>query len=143
MKDLVNNLSKDNEVLQDSNQDLKYAFHFLLQRHKQLQNSYEKEVAKNLLFHETKQRLEEVTKERDQALEQGMALRERCLSMNKVILLAVQEQTHMETEAQALIDEVERENVMLRKMLQISEDYTKPATVSEIEAAISEVEKRN
>ena len=72
-----------------------------------------------------------------------MALRERCLSMNKVILLAVQEQTHMETEAQALIDEVERENGMLRKMLQISEDYTKPATVSEIEAAISEVEKRN
>ena len=65
VKDLVNDLSKDNEVLQDSNQDLKYAFRFLIQKHKQLQNSFEKEVAKNLLYHETKQRLEEVTKERD------------------------------------------------------------------------------
>lgn len=84
-----------------------------------------------------------MTKERDQALEQGMALRERCLSMNKVILLAVQEQAHVENEAQALLEEVERENGMLRKMLQISEDYTKPATASEIETAISEMEKRN
>lgn len=30
VKDLVNNLNQDNEVLVDSNQDLKYAFHFLL-----------------------------------------------------------------------------------------------------------------
>ena len=30
VKDLVNDLSKDNEVLQDSNQDLKYAFRFLV-----------------------------------------------------------------------------------------------------------------
>ena len=34
VKDLVNNLSQDNEVLQDSNQDLKYAFSFLLRKHK-------------------------------------------------------------------------------------------------------------
>ena len=31
VKELVNDLNKDNEVLHDSNQDLKYAFHFLLQ----------------------------------------------------------------------------------------------------------------
>ena len=30
VKDLVNNLNQDNEVLVDSNQDLKYAFHYLL-----------------------------------------------------------------------------------------------------------------
>ena len=30
VKDLVNNLNQDNEVLVDSNQDLKYAFHFLM-----------------------------------------------------------------------------------------------------------------
>ena len=65
VKDLVNDLSKDNEVLQDSNQDLKYAFRFLVQRHKQMQNNFEKEVAKNLLYNETKERLEEMTKERD------------------------------------------------------------------------------
>ena len=69
VKDLVNNLSKDNEVLQDSNQDLKFAFRFLVHKHKQLQSQFEKEVAKNLLFSETKERLEEVTKERDQAIE--------------------------------------------------------------------------
>lgn len=34
VKDLVNNLNQDNEVLVDTNQDLKYAFHFLLQKHK-------------------------------------------------------------------------------------------------------------
>ena len=48
----------------------------------------------------------------------------------------------METEAQALIDEVARENEMLRKMMQISEEFTKPATFAEINATIKELENR-
>ena len=49
----------------------------------------------------------------------------------------------MENEAQALIEEVENENKMLRQLLKISEDYSKPATLSEIERTIAETEKRN
>jgi hypothetical protein len=36
IRDLVNNLNKDNEVLHDNSQDLKTAFMFLLNEHKQL-----------------------------------------------------------------------------------------------------------
>ena len=54
VKDLVNDLSKDNEVLQDSAEDQKTAFRFLVRKHKLLQNSFEKEVAKNMLYHATK-----------------------------------------------------------------------------------------
>ena len=43
VKDLVNDLHKDNEVLNDSNQDLKHAFRYLLERHKKLQVDFEKE----------------------------------------------------------------------------------------------------
>ena len=96
-----------------------------------------------MLLGETKERLVEVTKERDQALEQGMVLHEKCLSMNRVIQLAVQEQVHMENEAQALIAEVENENKMLRELLKISEDYSKPATVAEIEKTVRDAEKKS
>ena len=48
----------------------------------------------------------------------------------------------METEAQALIAEVEKENKMLRELLKISEDYSKPATVDEIQKTIADTEKK-
>ena len=41
-----------------------------------------------------------------------------------------------------LIEEVENENKMLRELLKISEDYSKPATVSEIEKTIADTEKK-
>ena len=53
-----------------------------------------------------------------------MVLHDKCLSMNKVIMLAVEEQTHMETEAQAIIEEVENENKSLRQLLKINEEYS-------------------
>ena len=43
IRDLVNNLNQDNEVLNDSTQDLKAAFVFLQREHKKLQFKYERE----------------------------------------------------------------------------------------------------
>jgi len=43
IRDLVNNLNCDNEVLHDNAQDLKAAFMFLHREHKQLQFKYQKE----------------------------------------------------------------------------------------------------
>jgi hypothetical protein len=43
VKELVNNLNKDNEVLNGSIGDLKYAFIYLYEKHKDLKHSYIKE----------------------------------------------------------------------------------------------------
>ena len=43
VKELVNNLNKDNEVLNHSIGDLKHAFIFLYEKHKDLKHKYVKE----------------------------------------------------------------------------------------------------
>lgn len=43
IRDLVNNLNYDNEILNDNSSDLKTAFMFLFNEHKQLQFQYQKE----------------------------------------------------------------------------------------------------
>jgi len=45
MQDLVNNLNYDNEVLQQSVEDLKLTLVFIVQQHKQLKSAFEKEKA--------------------------------------------------------------------------------------------------
>ena len=91
MKDLVNQLQQDNEVLQESNQDLKYAFHFLLQKHKQVQHQLAKEQAKNALLLETEKRLAEVSADRDKAVENGMKLSDKVGAMSQIVQLALEE----------------------------------------------------
>ena len=43
MKDLVNNLNADNEVLSENIEDLKKAFFYLYEKHKVLLRNYSKE----------------------------------------------------------------------------------------------------
>ena len=88
MKDLVHNLSKDNEVLQLSNQDLKYSFMFLLREHKVLQNKLELAEAKLQQQSKLEQRLIVVTQERDLAFERGLDLHSRIVEMHRLIQVA-------------------------------------------------------
>ena len=61
-----------------------------------------------------------------------MQLREKVHAMNRVITLAVNEQTHQEQESQKLIDELEEENKMLRNLLRISDQYSAPIPQKEL-----------
>jgi hypothetical protein len=84
----VNNLSKDNEVLQLSNQDLKYSFMFLLKEHKVLQSKLEVAEAKLQQQYKLEQRLIAVTQERDLAFERGLDLHGRIVDMHRLIEVA-------------------------------------------------------
>lgn len=68
IRDLVNNLNYDNEVLHDNTADLKTAFVFLQREHKQLQFKYEKEKRNEKLVLLYRERLREVEKDRDSAI---------------------------------------------------------------------------
>lgn len=84
----MNNLSKDNEVLQLSNQDLKYSFMFLLKEHKVLQSKLEVAEAKLQQQYKLEQRLIVVTQERDFAFERGLDLHGRIVDMHRLIEVA-------------------------------------------------------
>ena len=84
------------------------------------------------MLSETENILHEVKKDRDLAIEQGMQLREKVHAMNRVITLAVNEQTYQEQESQKLIDELEEENKMLRNLLRISDQYSAPIPQKEL-----------
>ena len=85
-------------MLQDSNQDLKYAFHFLIQKHKATQNELNKEKLKSTHLNEIQERLADVTAERDEAYKQAADVRTKFNAMNRVVALAVREQAHQDHE---------------------------------------------
>jgi shikimate kinase len=64
---------------------MKHGFLFLVEKHKALQQSYEKERQKNMLLQSTISRLEEVTRERDEAYTEAANLKKKCLTMAQVI----------------------------------------------------------
>jgi hypothetical protein len=70
---------------------MKHGFLFLVEKHKALQQAYEKEKQKNLLFVQTKQRLRQVEEERDRAAEETLKMRMKCSTMAQVIQMAVEE----------------------------------------------------
>ena len=92
VKDLVNDLHKDNEVLNDSNQDLKHAFRYLLERHKKLQVEFEKEQTKTQVLGVTRERLTTIAEERDMYKGEVHSLNEKLNALKKVIVVSVQEQ---------------------------------------------------
>ena len=63
VRDTINNLNYDNEILNDSISDLKTAFIFLLEKHKELKRSYEKERQANQLAGNYKTRVNTLEKE--------------------------------------------------------------------------------
>lgn len=65
---MINDLSKDNEVLELSQKDLKFAFTFLQREHKKLQQTLVKKDQTIELLKEYAPRLQELKMERDTAL---------------------------------------------------------------------------
>lgn len=65
MRDTVNNLNKDNEVLSENIQDLKGAFIFVVEKHKELLRKYEKEMNNKLLIGNYEKRLQDLSLEHE------------------------------------------------------------------------------
>ena len=125
IRDLVNNLNYDNEVLHDNASDLKAAFMFLYNQHKQLQFQYQKEKRNEALASLYRERTEELTQERDSAIETGMKLRAKLEMMNDVMQLAVAESQMQQKEDEQLIEQLVQENQELRKVLGVNRKVNK------------------
>lgn len=104
IRDLVNNLNKDNEILHDNSQDLKTAFMFLLNEHKQLQFQLQKEKRNQQLVVLYRDRVTELTKERDQALEYSQKMKSKVEMLNDIIQVAVEEQQQQRRADDVLVD---------------------------------------
>lgn len=65
VRDTVNNLNKDNEVLSESIQDLKGAFIFVVEKHKELLRKYKKEMNNKLLISNYEKRLQDLSLEHE------------------------------------------------------------------------------
>jgi hypothetical protein len=130
IRDLVNNLNQDNEVLHDNSQDLKTAFMFLLNEHKQLQFQYEKEKRNDKLVELYRERLSLVTQERDESIDLGLKLKAKVELMNDVMKVAVEENMTAAKESDQIIDQLEEENKHLRDLLQIHVDMQNQESIS-------------
>jgi len=117
IRDLVNNLNFDNEVLHDNADDLKAAFMFLQNEHKRLQFQYQKEKRNEKLLSLYRERVDHLTSERDTAVQTGMKLRAKVEYMNDVMQMAVEESALQQREDEQLIDQLSLENEELRKLL--------------------------
>lgn len=89
IRDLVNNLNFDNEVLHQNGEDLKAGFMFLLNKFKILQFEYEKEKRNKAMIDVYKDRVAEVTAERDQAIEKCNKLATKVELMNDIIQVSI------------------------------------------------------
>lgn len=122
IRDLVNNLNFDNEILLQNGEDLKAGFMYLLRQHKQLQFKYNKEQRNQSLIELYKKRQEEITIERDAALLKAKKLAAKVELMNDIIQVSCVQQSAQQQEDTVLIDQLTEENEMLRELLRINTD---------------------
>ena len=83
-----------------------------------------------------------MSKERDEALQNCHHLGEKVKNMSRIMRLAVDEQAHLEEQAELMMGQLEEENRMLRNLLKISEEHAAPVTQNALTTTISEIEKK-
>ena len=104
---------------------------FLQREHKNLQFKYQKEKRNETLIKVLKQRIEELTKERDSAINNGMKLRKKFELFNDFMQLAVEENKLQQKEDEQLIEQLYEENAQLRSLLQIHRESQAKELVEE------------
>ena len=65
MRQLVNNLNKDNEILNGDIDDLRTGFLFLHEKHKELLRKYQRECLNRQVVETQRSRIEDLTKDND------------------------------------------------------------------------------
>lgn len=106
VKQLVNDLSQDNEVLQLSNQDLKFAFAFLQREHKNLQTQHQKLKTQLSDYQQMQQMLEQVRSERETAYAECGKLKNQIGHMDRLVRVAAEEQQVWLAENEGIIQEL-------------------------------------
>lgn len=122
IRDLINNLNYDNEVLHDNSEDLKGAFMFLLNKHKQLQFEFEKQKRNEKLVEMYADRLEVCKSEREEAFAKAAQMATKVELLNDIIQVSILEQAEHQREDTELIESLADENRRLRELLQIHAD---------------------
>lgn len=103
VRDTINNLNYDNEILNESIHDLKSAFMFLYEKHKELQRKYDHEKNNHLLLNNYRRRIAEMAEQHEVTHKENLKLRLKVKSMVEIIQAAVTEQFYSMSESELLI----------------------------------------
>ena len=133
VKELVNNLNKDNEVLNGNIEDLKTAFLFLHEKHKQLLKLYQKECLNRDVIEAQKEKMLDMRRAQDKLAAENLIIKDKQTSLLDVLRISWEEHQQQLEEDDILIDELVAENKSLREMLKIS---TESGSTQEIETAL-------
>ncbi len=91
VRDLVNNLNADNEVLTENIDDLKKAFFYLYEKHKGLLRSYKKECMNRQVVESQRVRIEDLLMETGQLASENLKLRSKVGSLFDILRISWQE----------------------------------------------------
>ena len=91
MKDLVNNLNADNEVLSENIEDLKKAFFYLYEKHKVLLRNYSKECMNRQIVEDQKYRIEDLMIESGKLASENLKLKSKVGSLFDILRISWQE----------------------------------------------------
>ncbi len=91
VRELVNNLNKDNEILNCNIDDLKAGFMFLYDKHKELIKAYNKERSNHSVMDLQRKRIAELMQEKDKIGFENLQLRYKISSMNEIMRIAIDE----------------------------------------------------
>ena len=92
VRDTINNLNSDNEVLNQNAEDLKNGFLFLYRKHKELLLDYEKECMNRELLENYRKRVADLILKDQKTQEKNLQLRYKLQLMKDMMMLAVDEQ---------------------------------------------------
>jgi predicted RNase H-like nuclease (RuvC/YqgF family) len=91
VRDLVNNLNCDNEVLSKNIEDLKMAFLFLFEKHKSLMGKFKKEQMNRQVVEGQRARIEELQNENANLGIENLKLRTKVGSLFDILRLSWEE----------------------------------------------------
>jgi len=110
IRSLVNNLNYDNEVLQQNTSDLKVAFIFLLQEHKNLLFQHEKEKRNKTLLKVYRSRIDQLAQERNQAIQAAAKLAHKNEMLLELIRMGADQCQQSINDQELIIEQLLSEN---------------------------------
>ncbi|CDW81645.1 UNKNOWN [Stylonychia lemnae] len=141
VRDTINNLNFDNEILNQNVEDLKSGFLYLYQKHKDLLYNYNKELQNKQILENYRKKIAELIIQNQKTEAQNLQLQLKVKSMTEIIQLSTNEQFFSMQDDQILIEQLEEENRNLRQLISISNFVNQEVTIEEVESALKEEEK--
>eukprot|EP00347_Sterkiella_histriomuscorum_P001131 403373207 len=142
VRDTINNLNFDNEILSSNVEDLKNGFMYLYQKHKELQHQYNKESQNQIIVENYRKKVAELLFQNEKTEAENLQLKLKFQTMHEIMQSAIQEQFYSMQEDQDLILQLQTENEKLRELMNIGEQIHTDINIEEIHKILEESEKQ-